>query len=237
MKEKLFLSRKTFMLIVGIIMVYHVNNGWALPITSYTDFSSFSAISGPLTITDFDDFATGTTFTQPAIFDGVSYSFNSIRGLPTNFKTLSFPYKFITWPNVLVATKQFDGTIDQGTTTLAFPSGTGAAGLFVIMPTAFNSSLFATSTVTATDFEGNLFATSVIFQGQVGEQRFIGFDSPLGISSIIFTSASHVNGFSAIAMDNVSYGHLAPIPEPSTLLLLVTGLMGLRFRGYLKIKR
>ena len=240
MKEKLFLSRKAFMLIVGIIMVYHVNNGWALPITSYTDFSSFSAISGPLTITDFDNFATGTTFTQPAIFDNVSYSFNPMpiyHQPPANFRTFNAPYNSITWPNVLAAASQLDGTLEIGTTTMSFPIGTGSAGLFSIMGRGFNSSLFATSTITAMDFGGNSFTTSMIFQGQVGEQRFIGFDSPLGISSIIFTSASHVNGFSAIAMDNVSYGHLTPIPEPSTLLLLVTGLMGLRFMGYVKIKR
>ena len=227
MKKNLFLKKTAFSFIVCVVMMsYQAADSWAT-IISYTDFTSFSTISGPLITTDFDNFATGTTFTQPAIFDGVTYSFSPMpiyHQPPANFRTFNAPYNPLTAPNVLATASQLDGTLEIGTTALTFPVGTGASGLYLIMGSGFNSSLFSTSIVTIEDFGGNLFTTSIIFQGQIGEQRFIGFDSTFGINNITFTSAANINGFSAIAMDNVSYG---TVPEPATLFLLGSGIVGL----------
>jgi hypothetical protein len=135
----------------------------------------------------------------------VRYTFSN----PTsNFNIYDSPFSAITDPNVLAASKD-DGTLDQGTTTLLFPEGTRAAGLFLIMTQGLNPSALPESTVTIEDIDGNVFTEYVEFQGQTGEQRFIGFHSLSGISSISFTSAAGDNIISSLAMDNVSHGDIA----------------------------
>jgi hypothetical protein len=187
-------------------MLFNVNNSWA--IVSHTEASSFNTVTGPLTITNFDDIGSEDPFTQPAVFDDVSYTFSSMNGLSTYFKIYSSPFLPFTEPNVLSASKVSDGTLAQGTTTLVFPAGTRAAGLYLIVIQGLNPSAFPGSEVTVEDFEGNFFTEYVEFQGLHGEQRFIGFHSLSGISSITFTSAEEGNISSSIAMDNVSYGDI-----------------------------
>ena len=90
------------------------------------------------------------------------------------------------------------------------------AGLHITDPDLNNNASFFGPT--------GLLDTQIYLGGTV-PHIFFGFEDPNGISSIVVKTSLPGGVGGGVGIDDVQFG--APIPEPSTALLLMTGLLGL----------
>lgn len=130
-----------------------------------------------------------------------------------------------------------DGTIDgsgSGGHSWFFPSGsTGVSFTFVFSSPVTAAGLVWTDGSGTTTFEafgiggatlgtmGPFSLADGSYGGGTAEDRFFGVQDLDGISAIKISNTN-----AGIEVDHVQYGN-APVPEPSTILLLVFGLLGL----------
>ena len=152
----------------------------------------------------FDDVASGTAIPNPAVFGSVQVEHSTasvFRALDT------IAWVPVSTPNVLAPLND-DVSAAFGVTAISFDGGgPKAAGLFIILPAGSNSEAFWTTTVTATNAAGQSVDTVVTFQGQVGEQRFVGFTSHSPLRKLSFGVAAHSSGTtSALAIDDILVG-------------------------------
>jgi hypothetical protein len=127
---------------------------------------------------------------------------NVLHSSAGTFETVGSPYAPVSSPNVL-APFRLDGTLEFGDTTLAFAKNTRLAGLFLVLPAGSNQDTIWTSAVTATDAKGQSITVIVTFQGVVGEQQFIGFESQHKLVSISFGPAIMADASSVLALDDI----------------------------------
>lgn len=148
----------------------------------------------------FDDLATGTSIGSPASFGRVNVEHSTAAALTTNGDA----YVPVSSPNVLVPT-QLDGTLALGDTTLTFTKNTRRVGLYLVLPPGSNEDTVWATTVTATDTKLESVTVLVSFQGTVGEQQFVGFESHHKLLSVTFGPATKADGGSAVlAIDDLS---------------------------------
>jgi hypothetical protein len=205
------MKKVTFLLAVVLVFAAALN---ASTVT-YTDRVSFYAANPGVTIEGWDTLPNGTLITT---LNGITYSTNDGTALVTNaFLSLSPP-------NTLG--ENVNGFfLPSDTMTFVFPSPITVFGI------SFNT--FDTSTTggyTATDNNGDVILSFYDpFPGQTTGQ-FVGFSSTVGFTSVTLAAPG---GFS-YTLDDLAYGGGTTIPEPGSLILLGSGVLG--FAGLLRRK-
>jgi hypothetical protein len=168
-------------------------------IETFNSFATFSKAAHPRQTISFDEFDPNTPLGNPAQFGSITIRNSNAANLQTE------GVEFIpsSPPNAL-APFAADGTLAFGDTTLtlASPSKTNAAGLYLIIGGGSNQEATWTNTVTV-QTQNHSLQVPVSFVGQVGEQQFIGFRSNEAISSISFTTASREGASTVVALDDV----------------------------------
>jgi len=148
----------------------------------------------------FDEIATGTPMGNPAWLGQVTVEHSTAATLTTNGDA----YAPVSSPNVLAPT-QPDGALALGDTTVTFNKNTRRVGLFLIVPLGSNADTVWTAAVTATDTKLESVTIVLSFQGTVGEQQFVGFESHHKLLSVMFGPATKPDGGSAVlAIDDLS---------------------------------
>ena len=166
----------------------------------FRDASTFEASVHVRHRLSFDDVAAGTLYPGPATFDTITFSHSTA----VNWVTIGgLAYTARSAPNVL-APFTAGSTLAFGETTLTFARNTRSAGLFLVLVSGSNATAFPSTVVTAMDSKGQTIQSTVVLQGTVGEQRFIGFSSRWRLVSISFGPAVLAGSFTAVlAMDDV----------------------------------
>jgi hypothetical protein len=196
-------------LVAAMLMSYALG----IPVATATDqpsgsiavFQSLLSYSAATRITQtigFDDVATGTALGNPASQGSITIQHSTAA----TFETIGSPAFIPVSPLNVLAPFRTDGTFESGDTTLTFKKNVRAAGLFLIIGQGSNQDATWTSTVTATDTKDKSVTVIVSFQGVVGEQQFIGFQSKSKLASISFTVGSMLGATTVVAMDNIVIG-------------------------------
>jgi hypothetical protein len=101
--------------------------------------------------------------------------------------------------------------------TIALPSPVTALG--------FDTNTFPNAVVTVTLSDGEILSYTTI--GSTGQ--FFGFTTSVGITSLILSEPTN-RAVAILNIDDFTFGQASAVPEPTTLLLLSTGLLGLASR-------
>lgn len=177
--------------------------------------TAFLAAAGSTSLIDFENVALGF-YTPITPAPGVSIDLNApnfgdgFSGISTT--TFGNLYGFNTTPGGA----QWYG-FAGGSTTFNFGSPITAFGFWLTgVQTVFTSSL----TVSFNDGSGQTLSLPINTNGGT---NFYGFTDSASFSSVTITNISN----DAWGIDDVSYGGSAAVPEPSTLLLMGSGFLGL----------
>ena len=201
-----------FLLVAFLILV-----GTANATTMYTDRASWeTAVGAYVETTDYP----GSTLSAGTPFDvgfGTMLSFNvdlTVVSIGSGWATWSGGYAGEVLTNY-GDTNAYTGTLSPGLTAFGFEAEPNVFDLFDI---------------TLDLADGSVLTQSV--EGSSGAE-FFGFDSGIAISSFTITADVDANGLAIGRF--VAAG--APVPEPSTMLLLGVGLIGLAGATRRKLKK
>jgi hypothetical protein len=184
------------------------------------DLGPFDAISGGIELnstTVLDSPPQGPGLVVPGV------TFRPIRSGPTNL--VIFSPSFFIFPPGSTQTLGTDAVTD--TLEIDFISGVDAVGLDVF---GFNASFFEPMTVGLTLFGIDgvtvIETDTVVFEPGFTGSKFFGVQSQEAIGSLRVTNPG-VPGCCMPVVDNLSFGSVSPVPEPSTWLLVGIGLAGM----------
>ena len=94
-----------------------------------------------------------------------------------------------------------------GTTTLHLrPGKVRALGVYLVIGRGLNDTVIETTQVTAVNARGESLTVTVTFQGQIGEQQFVGFHSRSPLLAVSFGVGEWAGGTSVIAIDDLTVG-------------------------------
>lgn len=185
-------------------------------VTVYHDEATFLAANDIVSTETFDEFPTVTTFSSPVTIDSVNYE--------------------TTIPGVFRAGINFGGTVsspnDFGSNRIAEDFLTFGAGGYVHGVGFWFGGLSGGLPVPhweilVEETDGNIATEDV---PDMTFPKYFGFSSPLGINMVTLHIFGGLGtGGSNWSIDNVSRTEI--IPEPSTLVLLVLGLLGVGWLG------
>jgi hypothetical protein len=162
------------------------------------------------TVEDFESLSLAFTNPTPLVLNGVTY--NTDTGTYRYFPTgSSFPDCF----SACISTDSDTGFID-----VAFATPFTMAGAYVGADTS-------DWTATADFYDAsNTWLGSVSLSSAAASNLFAGWESDAGISRIRFTDTSA--NFYVLTLDDVT--RESPVPEPASLILLSTGVLGMAAR-------
>jgi hypothetical protein len=203
---------------IGILMLAATKADASL--IQYNSLASFEAASSGLTLIDFDGLVAPGDFASygsgPLVLSGVTFtSDGSMFVIDPGFYGSSYGGGGFLNSDFAGATNTLTAVDFPSVTAVAFDFG----GLFGP----------ATFTVNFSTGDSAVIATTQSI-GETNSLQFVGFTSTLPITSIQFLMPDTPE-YNAI--DNVRFGtaSTAPVPEPTSLLLVGTGALFLRYRS------
>jgi hypothetical protein len=204
--RKVILASMCALLIVFCIPTFSNALSW------YNDRATFESMGTIVENYGYEDFGTGFSFPgDPWTAHGVTYTTgdNLIIGTATGYNPISNVFANNQWNNPVT------GDIDTGPQYDMF-------GLDLAYLGASNEIRFTLFSPSVTHIIEGIFAPHAS-----ASQDFWGFIADPGRYFTGFRLDSTEAGGSAPVIDNVTLGNTTPIPEPTTMLLVGTGLLGL----------
>lgn len=200
--------RKT-VVFLGVLAALSATGALAVP---YTNYATFQAAAGPLTLEDFDSSpwpADGSVLTQPVVNLGVSWTSND-NLISTSVNPRSAPGMI----------SDLDGVNNLDQIDADLPAGVRAAGGWIagdntVVMTAFDSSNAILEVVS--NNSGGFFANHV----------FLGVTTNADIDRVeLRCPPVGAGGADDFLLDDFEFGSADRIPEPTTLSLVALGLLG-----------
>ncbi len=199
----------------------------------YTSFGSFSAATtGTPTVVNFNGITSTGGFTgetNPFTLSGVTFSVPSTQ----YFNATDASYYPTTYPGSGYVTYDdggyltINGSAPYNIVTILFPASTAIGFSYggIFGPTSFPVTLSDGFTTTLDS------STSIT---QTGTLDYVGFTSTTPLTSITLDMPNTGNN---AALDNFTFGTAAVTPEPSTFVLMLTGVAGVAGAARRKLRR
>jgi PEP-CTERM motif len=201
--------------VVGLLSLAAAGTANATPYTSSTAF--LSATTGT-TIEDYSTTTAGQLVADGSTLNGLTYSFSTGAGLGGVITDM-----YNSFTGLSLAAKQVSGPLNSSdfffggnSVTITFPSPVTAVGIFAnVNPNSGTYTLSAapgTATTGSATYDTNSFV-------------FVGFTDVTPFLSATFTSNDASLG--SYNIPEIIYGTALPVPEPASLMIFATGLVGL----------
>ncbi len=189
-------------------------------IVTFTDRTSFNAAAGATTLLDFEGIVSSST---SHVNQGVSATFGDVTFTQPEGRQWVFGEDFYATNGLTSAYFNQNCCAPSGITA-TFANGVHAIGMDLGIQNYWNGT--SNDIVMTLSTGDTLTFTAPLLMNTFNTLQFFGFTSSVAITTIHFA-----NDAQATVIDDFTYStSLSTVPEPITLLLLSTGLIGLGLR-------